>query len=197
MPLTSNLRKMKRGFKARCEQIVAEVREGLGLPQYAPFDPFAYAESLCVPCMPVSLLPGCTEETLVHVAGIGRKDFSAVTVYREERAIVVYNDHNIQERQRSDVTHELSHVTLEHEPRPVFGEGGCRAWDKEQEGQEKEAAWLSGALLVPAEIALEIARSRTPIEEAASIYGVSVPLMRYRLNMSGALIRAKREGKGA
>ncbi len=59
---------MKRGFKARCDRIVAEVREEFGLPKYAPFDPFAYAELLGIPCIPVSLLPGCSEETLAHVA---------------------------------------------------------------------------------------------------------------------------------
>ncbi len=120
-----------------------------------------------------------------------------MTVYREARAIIVYNDHNSPERQRSDVSHELAHITLKHKPRPVFGEGGCRAWDEEQKEQEEEAAWLSGALLVPTETALEIARNGIPIEEAASIYGVSVQLMRLRLNVTGALIRAKREGRGA
>ena len=49
---------------------------------------------LGIPCKPVSKLPGCSEETLAHVAGEGRKDFSVVTVYRGERAIIVYNDNN-------------------------------------------------------------------------------------------------------
>lgn len=188
---------MKRGFKAQCDRIVAEVRGKLGLPTYASFDPFAYAELLDVPCTPVSSLPGCSEETLVHVAGVGRKDFSAVTVYRSARTIVVYNDNNSPERQRSDVSHELAHITLRHKPRPVFGEGGCRAWDEEQKEQEEEAVWLASAFLVPSEVALEIARSRIPMEEAASTYGVSVQLMRYRLNVSGALKRARQEARGA
>ena len=188
---------MKRGFKAQCDRTVVEVRTKMGLARYAPFDPFAYAEMLGILCIPVSTLPGCSEETLAYVAGEGRGDFSAITVYRGARAIIVYNDNNTLERQVSDVSHELAHITLKHVPRPVIGEGGCRVWDKEQEEQEDEAAWLSGAFLVPADIALAIARKGVPVEEAAQFYGVSVEMMRYRLNATGAYIRARREARGA
>lgn len=111
---------MKRGFKAHCDRTVTQIRKSLGLARYDPFDPFVLAESLGIACQPVSTLPGCPEETLAFVAGEGREDFSAVTVYKGELAIVVYNDNNNPERQRSDVSHELSHVALEHEPRSVF-----------------------------------------------------------------------------
>lgn len=188
---------MKHGFKARGDRIVEDVRRKLSLSKYAPFDPFAYADLLGIPCTPVSTLPGCSQETLIHVAGEGRKDFSAVTVYRGTRSIIVYNDNNSTERQSSDVSHELAHITLEHEPRPVLAEGGCRAWDGEQAEQEEEAAWLSGAFLVPANIALAIVRQGIALEEAAQFYGVSVEMMRYRLNVSGAYIRARRGARGA
>lgn len=188
---------MKRGFKTQCDRAVVEVRRKMGLAKYAPFDPFAYAELLNIPCTPVSVLSGCSEETLAHVAGDGRKDFSTVTVYKGARSIVVYNDNNDPERQRSDISHELSHITLGHEPRPILGDGGCRMWDKEQQEQEDEAAWLSGALLISADVALAIARKEVSVEEAASFYGVSTELMRYRLNASGAYIRARREARSA
>lgn len=181
-----------KGFKKRCEEIVAEVREELRLGRYDPFDPFAYTRLLRVPCVPVSELGrhGCSTEALAHVAGVGREDFSAATLYLGTRRMIVYNDANSLERQRSDVAHELAHLLLEHEPGPVFGPGGCRVWD---EAQEHEAAWLSGALLVPAHVALMLARRRVAEQEAARRYGVSVRLMRWRLNGSGALIRARRE----
>jgi Zn-dependent peptidase ImmA (M78 family) len=188
---------MERGFKARCDRIVAEVRRELGLAKYAPFDPFAYADLLGIPCQPVSSLASCSEGTLDYIAGAGREYFSAVTVYRDTRIIIVYNDNNTPARQVSDVTHELSHVMLKHKPRPVFADGGCRAWDKEQKRQEEEAAWLSGALLVPTNVALAIARKGVPVEEGAHLYGVSTKMMQYRLNMSGAHKRARREAQGA
>jgi hypothetical protein len=182
----------RRGFKKECEEIVAEVRDESGLARYAPFDPFAYAAALLIPCEPMSCLVenGCAPEALAHVAGVGRDDFSAITVYRGTRRRIFYNDRNSPTRQRSDVSHELSHVLLEHEPTPIFDSNGTRRWNA---AQEREAAWLSGALLVPAHIALGIARRGIPIDEAAECYGVSVQLMRWRLRATGALIRARRE----
>jgi hypothetical protein len=182
----------RRGFKIECEEIVAEVRDELSLARYALFDPFAYAAALLIPCKPISCLAenGCAPEALAHVAGIGREDISAMTVYRGTRWRIFYNDRNSLTRQRSDVSHELSHVLLEHEPASVFDSDQTRRWNA---AQEREAAWLSGALLVPAHIALRIARRGTPIDEAAECYGVSVQLMRWRLRVTGALIRAGRE----
>lgn len=188
---------MKRGFKAQCDRMVARIRNDLGLSNLDTFDPFVYAESLNVRCVPVSLLRNCSEESREHVNGPGRKEFSAVTVYREGRAIVVYNDSNTPARQRSDVAHELAHIILKHRPRPFLGDGGCRVWDKEQEEQEKEAAWLSGVLLVPNDAALAIVRQGIDVAEAAADYGVSIRMLKYRLNMSGAYIRARREARGA
>ncbi len=188
---------MKRGFKARCDRMVAGIRNDLGLSKFDAFDPFVYAESLNVRCVAVSLLSNCAEWALEHVTGLGRKEFSAATVYREGRAIVVYNDSNTPARQRSDVSHELAHIILKHRPRPFLGDGGCRVWDKEQKEQEEEAAWLSGVLLVPNDTALAIARQGVDVAEVAADYGVSIKMLKYRLNMSGAYVRTRREARGA
>ena len=186
----------KRGFKKKCEEIVAEARSDLGLARYAPFDPFAYAELLGIPCVPVSELAqdGCPEESLAHVADAGRRDFSAVTILEGTRCLIVYNDNNDPQRQKSDVAHELAHVLLEYEAGPLFGLGGCRDVD---ELREKEAAWLGAALLVPEHVALSVARQRLTVEEAAQHHGVSVEIMRWRLNISGALKRAGHERRRA
>ena len=78
-----------------------------------------------------------------------------------------------------------------------MGDGGCRAWDKEQEEQEEEAAWLSGVLLIPNDTALAIVRQGLEVPEAAADYGVSIKMLKYRLNMSGAYVRARRKSRGA
>ena len=59
--------------------------------------------------------------------------------------------------------------------------------------QEKEASWLSGVLLVPAHVALRIARLGMSVHKAAQAYGVSGRLMEWRLNASGARKRVQRE----
>lgn len=185
-------REYRWGFKTECEEICHEVRAELGLGEYAAFDPFALAEHLLIPYEPIDSYAG--EDgcgwAVTHLAGEGRDEFSAVTVYRGTRRRILYNGRNSPARRRSDVAHELSHVLLEHEPGPVRGERESRTWNAKQ---EKEAGWMGGVLLVPGHVALRIARLDTPLTGAASDYGVSVDLMQWRLRASGALKRVKHE----
>lgn len=182
----------RRGFKTECEEICHEVRTELELEKYAVFDPFALAEHLLIPYEPIDdyARDDRCEWAVAHLTGEGCDEFSAVTVYRGTRRRILYNGQNSPARRRSDVAHELSHVLLEHEPGPVRGEGGARTWNSIQ---EKEANWLSGVLLVPAHVALRIARLEMPVTGAANSYGISFKMMQWRLNASGALIRARNE----
>ncbi|TAI59863.1 hypothetical protein CWO89_43865 [Bradyrhizobium sp. Leo170] len=61
---------------------------------------------------------------------------------------------------------------------------------------EEEANWLGPALLVSEEAAKHIARMSLPVAKASEVYGVSEDLMRMRLNVTGALIRAARRATG-
>jgi Zn-dependent peptidase ImmA (M78 family) len=85
-----------------------------------------------------------------------------------------------------DVTHELSHGILLHEPVPAFDEHSCRTWRAEV---EDEAEWLAGVLLITEEAAVAVARRNIPSAVAAGRYGVSEQMMRYRLNLPGACRR--------
>jgi hypothetical protein len=66
---------------------------------------------------------------------------------------------------------------------------GCRAWNQTI---EDEANFLGPLLLVSDAAAVHIVLHRMVPEEAARHYGVSVPLLRLRLNMSGAYVRVRR-----
>lgn len=189
---------MKRGFKTQSNELAGKIRKNLGLSAYTPFDPFAYARMLDVSCEAVTSLSQCSQSTQSYVASNeGQPQFSAVTVYFESQALIVYNDNNTTERQRSDIAHELAHIILKHEPRPVISIGGCRTWDQGQTEQEEEASWLSGALLVPENGALMVTRKELTLEEAAAVFEVSVELIRYRINVTGARARVKRMRRGA
>lgn len=185
-------REFRWGFKKECERICHEVRSELRLERYAAFDPFALAKHLLIPCESIEDYAnedGC-QWAVDHLTEEGCDEFSAAMVYRGTRGRILYNGQNSPARMRSDIAHELSHVLLEHEPGPVRAGGESRTWNPEQ---EREAAWMSGVLLVPEHVALSIARRGTPITGAASSYGVSVDLMQWRLRMSGALKRVLRE----
>jgi Zn-dependent peptidase ImmA (M78 family) len=127
---------------------------------------------------------------VVHFTQVDPEAFSAVTVFRGRHRVVVYNDAHAPSRQKSDITHELGHGLLLHEPSPAFGERGFRIW---YEDHEDEANYLCGCLLVPREAALHVARKGVAIEAAAGVYGVSPQMMGWRVNGTGASIQARRE----
>lgn len=103
------------------------------------------------------------------------------------RRVIIYNDGNSEARQNSDVAHELSHGLLLHDPRGAVA-NGCRDYARLE---EDEAAWLSGCLLVPRAAAVTIAMSGAAMGIAAMQYGVSVQMMTYRVNSTGARRQAE------
>jgi Zn-dependent peptidase ImmA (M78 family) len=97
----------------------------------------------------------------------------------------------------SDVSHELSHGLLLHEPRSVIV-NGCRDYAK---SEEDEATWLAGCLLVPRDAAVVVAMSGAALDDAAAALGVSTQMVSYRVHSTGAkrqagAVRARR-GRGA
>ena len=67
-----------------------------------------------------------------------------------------------------------------------------RAWD---EDEEDEADWVAGALLVSDEAAVAIVRRGLSIRDASRLYGVSVRMMQFRINVTGARKRVERAGR--
>jgi|ERR1051326_808641 hypothetical protein len=171
------------GFKTDAEAITREIRAELGLTMVDRLDPFRLAEHLAVPV--ASLSSFADQPKLVrHFRGKAQRRFSAVTVFlTATERVILYNDFHQPGRQSADITHECAHALLLHPPRVAFSSGGCRDVDDDC---EREAACLGGTLLVPYEAALLVVRSNLTLEEAAEKYGVSKPLMRWRIHGSGA-----------
>lgn len=183
---------MKRGFKAECESLATAVRAEIGLDTRVPLNPRDLAAHLSIPIHPLSSLRGEAVAGAVRYATVeNRAVLSAMTIFPDwplPHRLIVYNDGNTRARQNSDISHELSHGLLMHEPRNAIA-NGCRSYDKAEEDQ---AAWLSGCLLVPRDAALTVAMSAASIHIAAMEYGVSVDLMRMRVNATGARTQANR-----
>lgn len=176
------------GFKTEANAIAAEVREELQLSPYVALDPRLLAEWLEIPVIGLSDFVGSYPG--VEYLFAGEPDaFSAVTVFAGSRRTIVHNDAHALPRQVSNLAHELAHGLLLHPPTPALDNRGCRHWNQDI---EDEATWLAGALLVPEPTALLIARGRWTIAGAARHFGVSVPMIRYRLNATGAMKRIRR-----
>jgi Zn-dependent peptidase ImmA (M78 family) len=82
---------------------------------------------------------------------------------------------------RSAICHELAHCFLGHECTPPLTSDGERARDG---GVEAEANYLAGALLMTNEAAIHVVKKGL-ISVAQELYGVSRPMLDYRLRVSG------------
>lgn len=180
---------MRRGFKTEAKWIAGQVRDDLGLSLTDPLDPWRLAEFLDIPVLRLSEFQASAEGAYHYFREQGRSEFSAVTVFYGNRRLIVHNDFHSPGRQASNVCHELAHGLLLHAPTPILDDKGCRYWSKEI---EEEANWLSGVLLVPDEAAIAVVKRGIDLARAAADYGVSVQMMTFRINVSGARKRVHR-----
>jgi len=186
----------RRGFKTWAEEIALRVRSKLKLPATDPLDPFQLAGLLSVVVLSPDELCGLPEACRQRLSNDHSENWSAITVANGKHHLIVINKAHAPTRRNSDLAHELAHVILGHEPSMMFASPGSgialRTHNKEQ---EDEANWLAGSLLLPRDALFSIRRRRLTDEEACQEYGVSLAMLRFRLNASGVDIQLRRAGK--
>ena len=181
---------LRRGFKTEATALAAELRTELGLGPFDRLDPLLLADHLAVPVMRLSELKATCSDAR-HFITVEPEAFSAVTVFRGRRRTILHNDSHSPPRQRSNITHELCHCALHHPPAPALDVAtGCRLWDSDHEA---EADWLTGELLVTRPMALAVAHGKFTLDAALSRLGVSRPMLRWRVNATGAQKIASRQ----
>ena len=181
---------LRRGFKKEAAELAEEVRGELGLTPIDRLDPKQLARHLEIPILPLTEFAAIGRDAHYFLS-VEPRAFSAVTVFDGYRRTIVHNDVHSEQRQNSDLAHELSHGLLMHEPTAALdGITGCRIWNPTI---EKEADWLAGELLVTPDMALAVARGRLTRQQAMERLGVSSQMLTWRLNMTGAIKRADSE----
>jgi Zn-dependent peptidase ImmA (M78 family) len=178
----------RRGFKSYANTIAMQVRSDFQLRAVDRLDPWALAQDLEIPMWPLSDLAEAPD-AVAHLTKGEPEAFSAVTVFQGTKRTIIYNDAHVRGRQASDIAHELAHGLLQHRPTPALNDQGCRLWDQ---GIEDEARWLGGVLLIPEDGALWIVREGMSEVDAAEPFGVTPPMVRYRVNVTGAKKRVAR-----
>lgn len=177
---------LERGFKARAERTSAGLRGELGLSESERLDPRRLAAYLEVRLMTPTDVPGMTDMHLRQLLTTDPWGWSAVTIVRGDKALVIFNPRHSDGRQASDITHELSHIILGHQPATMVmapdGSFVMRSYDQKQ---EEEGNWLAWALLLPREALLLMKRRRATVAEIAAAYGVTETLVQYRLRITG------------
>jgi len=184
---------LDRGFKAWAERTATSIRGELDLAANAPLPPARLAEYLDVTLWTCADVPGIPPDIVQQLTLKDPWGWSAVTVAVSGRIIVVYNDKKSPGRQASDITHELAHVILNHDPATVILSESIdlsmRTFDQKQEDEANCLAW---ALLLPRD-ALFVARKRRATKERiAEEFGVTEVLVEYRLRMTGVDVQLKR-----
>jgi Zn-dependent peptidase ImmA (M78 family) len=178
---------LRRGFKIEANWYAARLREELNIAVHLPLCPWRLAAHLGFPVAPLSDYAKDEPEAVGYLQSkSGQKDFSAVTLAVGRERIIIHNDAHDPKRQAANISHELAHGLLNHPPMKILDPSGKRAYDKEM---EEEANWLGPALLISDEAAVHIAALGLTIAKASDMYGASEPLVRMRLNVTGAYRR--------
>lgn len=173
---------MRRGFKAEARRLALEVRQELGLSAEARLDPYQLAELYGIRVIRLSELD-CIE-AIAHFSQVRPDVFSGAVLPMGSAIVMIENDTHLEVRRRSTVSHEMSHVLLEHPfDAAVVGLDDCRSSNSKD--REDEATWLAGELLIPSEEARRLAIAGVSEQHVAQHFNVSVDMARWRMNVSG------------
>lgn len=174
---------LKRGFKSQAEKKSIEFREILSLDAWQPICAFELAEYLKVPTYKATDF--VSEENEIKI--LKGKEWSAMTLFtKKDNRIIIYNPFHSDQRQQSDIMHELAHIICDHKRelnkynfKVPFG---MHEFD---EVQEEEAKCL-GATLQLSKACLFWSKKRNfTYEEMAIKFNSSTEMVKYRMNMTG------------
>jgi len=171
----------RRWTKAKLGQLALEVRAELDLGCNDPLDPYRLADEYGIPVYPIDDLPrfGCSERAVMHFVNNRPKTWSAALVPVGTGRLIIENTAHALVRRRSNTTHEMSHVLLEHEfDDLLLTDDGCRCYDPRKEG---EASDLAGELLIPTKAAITAAFAKKTNEQVAGLFGVSAQFAQMRM----------------
>lgn len=173
---------LKKQFRDYCESLGIMYRHELGVPGYAPMPAEKLADHLAVRLLQPGQLPDLHEKAARQL--LASQAWWAVAIPGSP-PLIIYHPCQPAARLQSTIMHELGHVILDHVPEQLVtltGHFQGRAYPKQQ---EEEAKYLGSCLQIT-KTGLDWVRQQAwTIEEAAKHFGASVPMVRYRLNMTG------------
>ena len=184
---------MRRGFKAWCETTAENHRAALQLKPEDPLDPKKLADHLGITVWQPEDVPDLAEDDLQQLTINDRDSWSAVTIQVSDTNLIIVNSAHAPTRQRSSLSHEISHLILDHEPGRIdLSPSGHLLLSSFEREQEEEADWLSGTLLVPRDGLKKLICSTQDPSILANHFGISVKMLNWRLRMTGVVTQARR-----
>lgn len=179
---------MRTGFKSWCENTSKAYRRALGLKLDSALSSLDLAAHLGIvvwsPAQ-IAKLGGLTRDNLDQLLLHDKDSWSAATLIVPGRNIIIVNSSHSDGRQNFSIMHELAHLILDHKPARVdMTAARLMILDNYDQNQEREAEWFAGSLLVPRDGLLAVLR-RDPEDESAAIhFGVSLPALQLRRQLT-------------
>jgi Zn-dependent peptidase ImmA (M78 family) len=181
---------LPRGFVTRAQRIAREERAGIGLTDEDPLNPWDLAAEHGVEVLPLSLFVQQVGRSAELLLASRADRFSAMQIPDGNGCFIIENDSHHLTRRRTNVSHELGHLLLEHPFHPSLLLDDCRGTTGPL---EVEADRLAQELLMPRRAIISSLRNGLSDADIASHFGVSGPYATMRLNMSGARRQYLRE----
>ena len=184
---------LRRGFKTWCENAARGYRRELRLQPVDPLDPRLLADHLGITIWTPADIPGLNSRDVYHLTVAERESWSAATLRNGNESLIIINNGHALTRQNNSISHEIGHIVLRHEPAKMYlTDDGLMMMSEYNLVHEEEATWFAGALLLPRDALLDIAKRGLTDRAAAECYGVSVAVLQMRKNRTGVDIQLSR-----
>jgi len=172
------------GYREYAVTVAEKVRTNLGLTAYDRIDMFKLATYYGITVVRFDEID-CGDAPLEHFTTTRWQQLSGYILPVDENYLLMSINHlHPEERIRSTMGHETSHVILNHEFNLLLTEEKiCAGGSKDQ---EDEADWLGGELLLPRKAARRAVFNKISIEQVRQHFGVSIEMARWRINICGA-----------
>jgi Zn-dependent peptidase ImmA (M78 family) len=183
---------LRRGFRKEAEEYAEEFRAELGLEPHSPLSALGLAAMLEIPVTALSEHPTIPVEIKAFFQGRGNSRFSATSLAKGCYREILHNDYQHPNRQNSNIMHELAHIILGHPPHSPMLDDGCRNFDPIA---EQEANQLGFTMLIPKPAALFAVEAFRTRADAANYFGVSLPLLQHRIQITDAINWARNRAR--
>jgi Zn-dependent peptidase ImmA (M78 family) len=179
---------MRRGFKAEAERLATQVRAEARLGPLDKLNIERLAEHVGASIRTADEL--VTRAKLERLEQMQPGAFSAATFDLDGRIVIVTNPLAEEERRRSDVSHEVAHILLNHQVKEIEQIGKMSFFTCDAE-EEQEATWLAGCLLLPRDLLLNSLRRGMDANAIAAANTVSMQMTNFRLRTTGVLTQTR------
>lgn len=182
---------MRRGFKARCEQISKTYRDALSLSLDDALSYTELAEYLGILVWSIEDIPNLDQMYIDRLIGVDKDEWSALTITENNKHLIILNPTHSKRRLQNDAMHEISHIILEHEAKDVIEIHNILFANNYDKEIEDEADWLAATLLLPRQGLLSVYRKTNDNSMVATRFGVSTELVNMRINRTGIKYQLK------